>query len=97
MCRDLKDDYNPYKKNYDKANLILLVVMEASARVIGLKGTVMQTEKALINDRVYVSKVSWKFCIRKICNSVVIRPWIMLFLKNVPYFITVSIVFVVYK
>ena len=25
------------------------------------KGTVIQTEKALINDRLRVSKVSWKF------------------------------------
>ena len=31
-----------------------------------INGTVMQIEKALINDRLRVSKVSWKFRIRTI-------------------------------
>ena len=44
-------------------------------------------EKKLINDRIRVSKVSWKFRISIINNFVVIDPW------KVPYFLTVSIVF----
>ena len=35
-----------------------------------VKGTIMQIEKALINDRLCVSKVSCKFCIPTICNFV---------------------------
>ena len=38
------------------------------------KGAVMQIEKALINDRLRVSKVSWKFCIPTIYNFAVIYP-----------------------
>ena len=37
-----------------------------------IKGTVMQTEKALINNRLQVSKVLWKFCIPTIYNFSVI-------------------------
>ena len=37
-----------------------------------LKGTVMQNEKALIKDRLRVSKVSLKFCISAIYNFTVI-------------------------
>ena len=37
-----------------------------------LKGTVMQIEKALINDHLHVSKVSWKFCIATICKCAVV-------------------------
>ena len=44
-----------------------------------LKGTVMQTEKALINDCSRVSKVSWKFLIPTIYNFAVIYPWNLLF------------------
>ena len=36
-----------------------------------IKGTVMQIEKALINDRLSVSKVSWKFRIPTIYNFAV--------------------------
>ena len=59
--------------------------------------TVMQIEKALINDRSSVSKVSWKFCIRTICNFAVIYPWNLLLSWKVAYFLTVSIVFSFYK
>ena len=38
------------------------------------KGTVMQMEKALINDRFRVSKVSRKLCIPTIYNFAVIFP-----------------------
>ena len=57
----------------------------------------MQIEKAPINDRVLVSKVSCKFSITTIYNFAVIYPWNLLFLKNVAYFLTVSIVFYVHK
>ena len=43
------------------------------------KGTVMQIEKALINDRLCVSKVSWKFRVPNIYNFAVIYPWSLLF------------------
>ena len=43
------------------------------------KGTVMQIEKALINNRLRVSKVSWKFRIQNIYNFLVIYPWNLLF------------------
>ena len=33
-----------------------------------VKGSVMQIEKALINDRLRVSGVSWKFCVPTIYN-----------------------------
>ena len=57
----------------------------------------MQTEKALINNRLHVSKVSWKFRIPTIYNFAVIYPWNMLFFKKVTYFLTVYIAFSVYK
>ena len=40
-----------------------------------LKGTVIQIEKAMINDRLRFSKVSWKFRIPTIYNFAVIYPW----------------------
>ena len=43
------------------------------------KGAAMQIEKALINDRLRVSKVSWKFCIPTIYNFAVIYSWNLLF------------------
>ena len=58
---------------------------------------VMQIGKALINDRLYVLKVSWKFRIPTIYNFAVIYPWNWLFSQKVAYFLTVSIVFSVYK
>ena len=39
-----------------------------------LKGTVIQIEKALINDRLRVSKVPWEFRIPTIYNFAVIYP-----------------------
>ena len=57
----------------------------------------MQIGKALINDRLSVSKVSWKFRIPTIYKFVVIYPWNMLYSEKVVYFLTVSIVFSVYK
>ena len=37
-----------------------------------IKGTVMQIEKALTNDRLPVLKLYWKFCTRTIHNFAVI-------------------------
>ena len=47
-----------------------------------LKGTVMQTEKVLINDCLSVLTVSWKFCGPTIYNFAVIYPWKFLFFKK---------------
>ena len=57
----------------------------------------MEIEKALINDRLGVSKVSWKFRIPTTYNFAVIYPWNLQFFKKVAYFLTVSIVFFVYE
>ena len=43
-----------------------------SLKSISFRGTVMQTEKAYINDRLLLSKVSWKFHIPTIYSFVVI-------------------------
>ena len=43
------------------------------------KGTVMQIEQALINDRSRVSEVSWKFRIPIIYNFAVIYHWNLVF------------------
>ena len=53
----------------------------------------MQIEKPLINDRLRVSKISWKIGIPTIYNFAVIYLWNLLFLKKVAYFLTVFIVF----
>ena len=47
-------------------------IIEQIKNVWSIKGAVMQIEKALINDRLRVSKVSWKFCIPTIYNFAVI-------------------------
>ena len=43
------------------------------------KDTVMKIDKALINDCLRVSKVSWKFHIPTIYNFAVVYPWNLLF------------------
>ena len=53
----------------------------------------MKTKKALVNDRLCVSKISWKFRISTICNSAVIYQWNLLFSEKLAYFLSVSIVF----
>ena len=68
---------------------------EMTARI--RKGTVTQIERALINDRLRVSKVSWKFRIPTIQNFAVIYPWNLLFSYKIAYFLTVSIVISFYK
>ena len=57
----------------------------------------MQIGKTLIIDRLRVSKVPWKFGIPTNYNFAVIYPWNLLFSYKVAYFLTVSIVFCVYK
>ena len=49
------------------------------ANIALFKGTVIQIEKALINDRLHVSKVSWEFRIPAIYSFAVIYPWNVLF------------------
>ena len=44
-----------------------------------IKGTVMQIEKALIDDCLIVSEVSWKFRIPSIYNFALIYPLHLLF------------------
>ena len=46
------------------------------------KGTVMQIEKAQINDRLHVSKVSWNFRIPTIFNFTVFTREICYFLQK---------------
>ena len=62
-----------------------------------IKGTVMQIEKALINDRLNVSRVSWKFHIPTIYNFAAIFTWNVLFSLKKAYLLTVFIVFSLYK
>ena len=57
----------------------------------------MHIEKALINDCLHVLKISWEFHIPTIYNFPVFYPWNLLFSSKVAYFLTVSIVFSVYK
>ena len=61
------------------ADLVLFVQFKKPENSRNVKGTVMQIEKALINDRLHVSKVFWKFCIPTISNFAVIYQWILLF------------------
>ena len=49
----------------------------------------MQIKKALINDRLRISKVSWKFSIPTTYSFTVIYSWNFLFSKKVAYFLTV--------
>ena len=62
-----------------------------------LKYTIMQIERALINDCLRVSEVSWKFHIPIIYNFAVIYSWNFPSSLKVAYLLTVSIIFSVYK
>ena len=62
-----------------------------------LKHTIMQIERALINDRLRVPEVSWKFHIPTIYNFAVIYSWNFPSSLKVAYLLTVSIIFSVYK
>ena len=50
-----------------------------SEKLTLLEGTVMQIEKVLINDRLLVSKLPWKFLIPTIHIFTVIYSWNLLF------------------
>ena len=45
-----------------------LPCFEDRAKIKLFKGTAMQIEKALINDHIHVSKVSWKYRVPTIYN-----------------------------
>ena len=49
---------------------ICTISMHVLIQSVIVKDTIMQIEKALMNDRLCVSKVSCKFCIPTICNFV---------------------------
>ena len=57
----------------------------------------MQVKKALINDCLGVSNVSWKFYIPTISNLAITLPVKFAIFLKVAYFLTVSIVFFVCK
>ena len=57
----------------------------------------MQTENTVINDRLRASKVSRKFHIPTINNFAVICPLNLLLSEKAAYFLTISIVFFIYK
>ena len=69
----------------------------ARKKSIDIESAVMQIEKALINDRLHVLQVSWKFRIPRSYNFAVMYPWNLLFFVRIAYFLTISIVFSVYK
>ena len=54
--------------------VLLLKTLQASTKKNNIKGAVMKIEKAEINDRLPVSKVSLKFRIPTINNFAVIYP-----------------------
>ena len=72
-------------------------MLETTNSVVGIKGAVMQIEKALINNRLRVSKVFWKFCFPTVYNFAIIYPVNLLFSPKVDYFLIVSIIFSVDK
>ena len=61
------------------------------------KGTVMQIDNTLIHDRLRVSKVPRKFHILSTYNFAVVLHVKFVIFKKVAYFLTVSVVFSVYK
>ena len=61
------------------------------------KGTVMQIEKALIMTAYMFQKYSESFAFQLFIIFAVIYSWNLLFSYKVAYFLTVSIVFFVYK
>ena len=56
-----------------------MIVNPDKFQAIFVKGTVMQIEKALINDCLHVWKASWKFHIPSIYDFAVIYRWNLLF------------------
>ena len=63
--------------NYPDENLLNSFLYESEH--FSVKGKAMQIEKALIYDRLRVSKVPKKFCIRTNYNFSVIHPWKLIF------------------
>ena len=77
--------------------LKVLIIDVLFKTLANLKDAAMPIEKALINDRLRVSKVPWKFHIPTIYNFAVIYPWNLLFPLKLGYFLIVFIVFSAYK
>ena len=70
--------------------LLLWEIFKKMFKTANFKVTVMQIEKALIEDRLRVSKTSWKFCVPTAFNFAVIYLWNLLLLSwKVAYFIKV--------
>ena len=61
-----------------KSKMQLFVTTINGFQTLTIKDKVMRTEKALINDRLPVSKVSWKFRIPAMYNFTVVYPWNLL-------------------
>ena len=96
LCNQFLEKQMKMKTKMKVRNYCTLCV-EIFKALNNLKSTVKKTKKASINDCVRVSKVPWKFCISTICNFAVIYPWNLLISLKVSYFLTVSIIFSVYK
>ena len=85
---DLRSVHQSCVFHSDLINLFIKLYSQENLDKEVLKGTVMQIEKALINNLLHVSKVSLKFRIQTIYNFEVIYP------RNL---LTVSSVYSVYK
>ena len=70
-----------FKKQLNEENrrILILEVTIDDPEYLLIKGTVMQIEKALIDNRLRFSKASWKFRIPTIYNFAVIYPWNLLY------------------
>ena len=68
------EETETWTETFRLTDLMILKTMD-----LQIKGTVMQIEKALINDRLCVLKVSWKFCIPAIYDFAIIYLWNLLF------------------
>ena len=75
-----KEEIQNMSQNHLKISVLFLSDhFHSSSDDFDIKGTVMQIEKALINDRLYVSRTSSKFRIPTIYYFGVIYPWNLLF------------------
>ena len=81
----------------ESKTLVTPETQKSSESLFLWKGTVTQIEKAMINDCLRISKLSWKFHIPAIYNFVVIHPWNLRFYWKKPCFLAVSIASSVYK
>ena len=68
----ISETYNPGHNILELHDIFQIFLMSHMKQSVTIEGTVMQIEKALINDRLQVSKVSSKFCIQTIYNFAII-------------------------